>query len=187
MSQSVEARLSGLKSLADIEPPPALEAETLAAMAAVGEERYRVRFGQAAAWLALAVTGLLVAALALDRGDDSDKRSASAIEAGRDAAPEKADAFPKTVDESAYLALLEESNYLEEILASLPQRDVMRVSTAGTIAGLEQQIAQIDAVLWTADAQAIPPEYRFSLMRDRVETMNALVNVRYSQSRAFSY
>ena len=63
----------------------------------------------------------------------------------------------------------------------------MRVSTAGTIAGLEQQIAQIDEALWVANDQASSPEYRVTLMRDRVDTMNALLNVRYSQSRAFSY
>jgi len=187
MSQSVEARLSGLKGLPGIEPPAALEARTLAAMAAAGEERHGVHLGWAAAWAGLAVTALLVGALALDGGVAEDKRSASVIDAGASTEPAKQDAPPKVLDESAYLALIEESNYLEQLLAALPQREVMRVSTAGTIAGLEQQIAQIDEALLTASDETISPEYRFTLMRDRVDTMNALVNVRYSQSRAFSY
>ena len=187
MSQSVEARLIGLKNLPELEPPAGLEARTLAAMAAAGEERHGIHLGWAAAWVGVAVTGLLVAALALDAGNSDDKRTASVIDAGGSSEPAKADAPPKALDESDFLALLEESNYLEQLLAVLPQREVMRVGTAGTIAGLEQQIAQIDEALWTANDQATSPEYRVTLMRDRVETMNALLNVRYSQSRAFSY
>jgi hypothetical protein len=187
MSQSVEARLSGLKNLPDLEPPAGLEAATLAAMAAAGEERKRLPLGQAAAWVALTVTGLLLAALALDTGNSGDQRSASIDGAGDSAGPADAAAAPNAFDESAFLALLEQSNYLEQVLAALPQRELMRVSTAGTIAGLEQQIAQIDEALWMTNDQTIPPAYRVTLMRDRVETMNALLNVRYSQSRAFSY
>jgi hypothetical protein len=187
MSQSVEARLSGLKNLPALEPPAELEPKTLAAMAAVGEERNRFPLGLAAAWAGLVVTGLLVAAIALDNGNPGGQRSASVVGAGSSSSPDGADAPPDVVDESDFLALLEESNYLEQVLAALPQREVMRVSTAGTIAGLEHQIAQIDEALWIANNRTDPPEYRVTLMRDRVDTMNALLNVRYSQSRAFSY
>ena len=187
MSQSVEARLSGLKNLPDLEPPAELEAATLAAMAAAGEERHRFPLGQAAVWAALTVTGVLLAALALDSWDSGDQRSASVVEVDEPAGPANAAAPPNAVDENDFLALLEQSNYLEQVLAALPQRAVMRVSTAGTIAGLEQQIAQIDEALWTTNDQTIPSGYRVTLMRDRVDTMNALLNVRYSQSRAFSY
>jgi len=187
MSQSIEARLSALKSLPDLQPPAELEAKTLAAMAAVGEERHRFPLRQAAAWVALTVTGLLLAAVALDTGDSGDERSANVIGAGGSTGPADAVASPNAVDDSDFLVLLEQSNYLEQVLAALPQREVMRVSTAGTIAGLEQQISQIDEALWTTNGQASPPEYRVTLMRDRVDTMNALLNVRYSQSRAFSY
>ena len=193
MSQSVEARLSGLKNLPDLEPPAELEATTLAAMAAAGEERNRLPLGQAAAWLALAVSGLLVAAIALDSresvdgGESADSRSASIVESGDSSVPGRADAAPTGLADGELLALLEQSRYMERLLAALPQRQVMRFSTAGTIAGLEQQIAQIDEALWTTSAQATSPEYRVTLLRDRVETMNALLNVRYSQSRAFSH
>jgi hypothetical protein len=187
MSQSVEARLSGLKNLPELEPPAGLEATTLAAMAAAGEERNRLPLGQAAAWLALAVTGLLVAAIAFDGGESGDRRSASTLESGDSVVPANADASSQVFDEGDFVALLAQSTYLEQVLAALPQRQVMRFSTAGTIAGLEQQIAQIDEALWTPNARVSAPEYRVALMRDRIETMNALLNVRYSQSRAFSY
>jgi hypothetical protein len=194
MSQSVEARLSGLKNLPDLEPPAGLEAATLAAMAAVGEERHRFPLGQAAVWVALTVAGLLLGALAFDIGGSGEQQSESISSAdgsnglaGGGSGPADATAPPDAVDEDDFLALLELSNYLEQVLAALPQREVMRVSTAGTIAGLEQQIAQIDEALWTTGSETIAPEYRVTLMRDRVETMNALLNVRYSQSRAFSY
>lgn len=187
MSQSVEARLRGLKDLPALEPPAELEAKTLAAMAAAGEERREIHLGLAAAWVGLVVTGLLVAAIALDSGDSGDQRSASVVEDGGSTGLADADPTPNTVDESDFLALIEQSNYQEQVLAALPQRQVMRVSTAGTIAGLEHQIAQIDEALWITNGQATSPEYRVTLMRDRVETMNALLNVRYSQSRAFSY
>ena len=187
MSQSVEARLSGLKSLPELEPPAELEAATLAAMAAAGEERHGIHFGRAAVWVGLTVTGLLVAALALDGGDSGDRRSARSAGVDGGTATASSEASPNGLDESDFLALLEQSNHLEQVLAALPQREVMRVGTAGTIVGLEQQIAQIDEALWITNSEAMPPEYRVTLMRDRVETMNALLNVRYSQSRAFSY
>ena len=184
MSQSVEARLSGLRQLPELEPPAGLEARTLAAMAAAGEERHGIHLARAAAWAAVTVAGLLLAALALDTGVSDDSRSARVVDGGGSVPPAAA---PTAFDESEFLALLEQSNYLERVLAALPQRQVMRFGTAGTIAGLEQQIAQIDQALWTTSGPAVSPEYRYTLLRDRVDTMNALVNVRYSQSRAFSY
>lgn len=187
MSQSVEARLSGLKNLPELEPPAALEAKTLAAMVAVGEERHGIHLGRAAAWAGLVITGLLVAAFALDIGDSDDQRSAGVVGAEGGTGLADADVAPEAPNEKDFIALLEQSNYLEQVLAALPQREVMRVSTAGTIAGLEQQIAQIDEALWITNVQSTSPEYRVTLMRDRVDTMNALLNVRYSQSRAFSY
>jgi hypothetical protein len=89
--------------------------------------------------------------------------------------------------EIAYVDLLMRSADLEQLLAMLPQRQVMRASTAGTIVGLEQKIELIDAALMPSGDVAVAPEYRVTLMRDRVETMNALVNVRYAQSLAFNF
>ena len=86
-------------------------------------------------------------------------------------------------DDLVYAELAAEAEYLEQLLAAMPQRSVMRVSTAGTIAGLEDQIAVLDAELGRADS----PEYRTLLMHNRVQVMNALVNVRYLQSTAFAY
>jgi hypothetical protein len=87
-----------------------------------------------------------------------------------------------------YLALVERSAELERALVSLPaQRNVMRAGTAGTIATLEDRIARIDAELTLAAAAGAKNEYRTALWRDRVDVMNALVQVRYVNSQAFVF
>jgi hypothetical protein len=67
------------------------------------------------------------------------------------------------------------------------QRNVMRAGTAGTIATLEDRIARIDAELTLAAAAGAKNEYRTALWRDRVDVMNALVQVRYVNSQAFVF
>jgi hypothetical protein len=177
-----------LKSLPELEPPLALEAATLAAMAGARADRRRMPLAMAAMWLAVAVTGVLIAAIALDTRESGDVASLADDAAGaRSGDSGETVAAAAAAEEAAYRDLLWQSAYLEELLAALPQREVMRVSTAGTIVGLEQQVALIDAALSSDDGRAVPPEYRFTLMRDRVEAMNALVNVRYAQSIAFNY
>ena len=180
MSQRIETRLNELKSLPEFEPPAALEASTLAAMANAGAGRDSARLGMAAMWLALAVTGVLIAAVALDTGESGDR-------VAQDAAgiPPGDPVDTAAADDVALVALLEEAAYLEQMLAVLPQREIMRVSTAGTIVGLEQQLALIDAAQSTGAGETVPLEDRMNLLRARVETMNALVNVRYAQSLAF--
>ena len=92
------------------------------------------------------------------------------------------------VADAVYLDLAEQSMRLEAVLAVLPPpRRVMRAGTASTIVGLEDRIALIDAQLIRTRNESLPREYREALMRDRVEVMNALVNVRYAQSRAFIF
>jgi hypothetical protein len=170
MSQGLEDRLKELEGLAPLAPPAALEERTLAAMdaAAVAAARPRSYAAtRAAAVVAAAGIGLVLAAIALN---PEPEPTATPGTGGAAATP-------------LYTELAAEAAYLEEVLAAMPQRHVMRVSTAGTIAGLEDQIAVLDAELGRAEA----PDYRTLLMHNRVEVMNALVNVRYSQSTAFAY
>ena len=95
-------------------------------------------------------------------------------------------ALTPTADD--YGRLVAESERLERALTELPaQRRIMRADTARTIAGLEDQIAAIDAELTFAAANGLEPEQRTPLWRERVEIMNALVQVRYAQSKAFVF
>ena len=57
--------------------------------------------------------------------------------------------------------------------------------TAGTIVGLEDRIAYVDAQLSYAAARGLAPPYRKALWGERVELMNALVQVRFAQTQGF--
>jgi hypothetical protein len=180
MSGQIEDRLKALGSLPEIDPPVELEAPTLSAMAGAAEAReadYSPRlFARAASWIVAIGAGVLLSVWVLN-----DNGPGSSIEvADSDATPEPIDEF--------YSLLVEESMRLEELLALIPEpRRIMRADTASTIVGLEDRVALIDAALNRAGAEANVPEYRTALMLDRVEVMNALVNVRYVQSRAFVF
>jgi hypothetical protein len=79
-------------------------------------------------------------------------------------------------------ALVAESERLERELIALPRIDgVVRAGTASTIAGLEDHIAFIDAELSASEALDADPIYRQALWQERIEVMNALVDVQYAQ------
>lgn len=174
MSRRIEDSLKDLKTLPTLEPPANLESTTLAAMAsaaaATRPSSVDHRFARAAGWIAVIGLGALLTLSSLNIDDPVAPAPATA-----------------SSDETLY-RLAEQSMLLEEVLAALPEsRRVMRADTASTIVGLEDRIALIDAALYSAEVDAGPAEYREALMRDRVEMMNALVNVRYAQSRAFIF
>ena len=169
-----EDSLKGLRELPELEPSPALKQRTLAAMREASAVRPKsFRWGslaKAAALVAAAGVGSLIAVW--DGGEDGSPGIG-----------------PATAQASeVYFELAEESARLDELLMLLPEsRRVMRADTASTIVGLENQVALIDVALSQPVDEAVAPQYREALMRDRVEVMNALVNVRYSQSRAFIF
>ena len=199
MSDRFEDCLKDLRDLPVIAPPAALEARTLSAMAAAASAPPKDavagparRLAKAAVWVIVAGAAVLLSIEALDDGPRDGRGAAplgrsgvvDAAGAGGSAAVTAARVAPGI--DADLVALAEESALLELMLAELPPaRPVMRISTAGTIVGLEDSLALIDAELVRADTGT--PEYRVALMRDRVEVMNALVNVRYAQSRAFTY
>jgi hypothetical protein len=87
--------------------------------------------------------------------------------------------FPPT-----YVALVEESERLERLLARIPyQRPMMSGRTASTIVGLEDRIAYVDAQLTFASAYDMEMPEREALWGERVELMNALLHVRYAQAQ----
>jgi hypothetical protein len=180
MSGRIEDRLNALKALPVIEPPAELESQTLSAMARAAAAPDAVDslqvIARAAGWVVAIGAGVLLSVwLANDNAPDVPAELADAV------------APPQAVDEF-YSLLVEESMRLEELLALMPApRRVMRADTASTIVGLEDRVALIDAALSQTGAEADVPEYRTALMLDRVEVMNALVNVRYAQSRAFVF
>lgn len=172
MSGPIEDRLKSLRGVPEIDPPAELEARTLAAMAAAAAARPGIdsrRLATAAAWVAAVGAGLVLAGLGVNR------------HAAEATSPAVAQA------EADYRELSEQSARLDRLLAELPQRSVMRFSTAGTIVGLEDRIAMIDSELARAQSSSLDPQYRAALMRNRVDVMNALVTVRYVQSPAFTY
>lgn len=170
MSGRIEDRMKEFAKLPELEPDAALEPATLASMAAAAGVGTHRPFRRAAVWAAATVAGALLAAwsLTLDSPDESETVARPA--------------------DAAYVDYVEEAARLEQFLVSLPEpRRVMRAGTASTIVGLENRIALIDAELSRAAIERDPPEYRTALMRDRVEAMNALVYVRYAQSKAFIF
>lgn len=169
-----------LQALPRVAPPARARARVLAAMAGASGRRAWVS-GRAAAVAAVAIVIAATAAAGyLARSSDSGSEPPSAV-----TAPPEAAQTPAGGDK--YLALIRESARLERLLAELPQRHVMNAATAGTIAGLENQIALVDRQLTLATFMDLEPEYEEALWRERVDVMNALVQVRYAQSRAFSY
>jgi hypothetical protein len=96
------------------------------------------------------------------------------------------DIAPMTFED--YAALVAQSADLERALVTLPApRSVMRASTAGTIASLEERLALIDHELTLSTAAGIDGRQQAALWQDRVDVMNALVQVRYANSQAFIY
>lgn len=174
MSGHFENRLKDLRELPELTPSADVEARTLAAMAAEAQPARPARNP-----LRLATAAALVAAAAA--------ASLWAVR-GSDQAMPPPDTRNVALFDEAYFELVEESARLDELLAVLPEpRRLMRADTASTIVGLEDQVALIDAALGWDDPAVQTADYREALLRDRVEVMNALVNVRYSQSRAFTF
>jgi hypothetical protein len=95
-----------------------------------------------------------------------------------------------TADAAAppHAALIQESARLERMLAELPyQRLIMRAGTASTIAELEDRIYFIDGQLTIGAAQGLEPPQQQALWRERVDVMNALVQMRFAQAQRIVY
>jgi hypothetical protein len=75
-----------------------------------------------------------------------------------------------------------ENARLEQLLATLPERQVMRGRTAFTVAELEDRLALLDDRLSRVTLEPNAPERAERLWRQRVDVMNSLVQVRYADA-----
>jgi hypothetical protein len=173
----LQGRIGGLKQL---EPPARCRQRVLDAMSLaleVGRDPRRWPLAAAAARALATVTQVAIMALLLIE----DPNESPVARLAKVTAPEPA-------SDNELLALLGESMRLERVLGSLPaQRQIIRADTADTIAVLETQIAVIDEQLTFGFAAGLRAETRETLWRDRVDVMNALVQVRYAQSNLFEF
>lgn len=165
-----------LRELPALTPPPGVWDRVLEAHAArMAARRFRRRAFAAAATIVVAVGATLYAATRID---------APLSPALTNSAPPSEPAVAGA-GQVSYAPLVAESARLERLLAELPSRPLMIGSTAGTIVGLEDRIAIVDAQLSYAAAQDLGPTYREALWGERVELMNALVYVRFAQMQAY--
>jgi predicted sulfurtransferase len=80
-----------------------------------------------------------------------------------------------------------ESRQIENNLRALPASPgVMRVSTAATIAELEDRIATIDFQLNDTEIQ-LSPEDEEIFWRERVRLMKSLLQLRYAQAQRSAF
>jgi hypothetical protein len=167
-----------LAALPELAPPPAAKARVLAAMRRAAVEPPRSRpwhIALPAAALAAAAATAAVLIIGQPRGGPEEGALATIEE-------------PAPISFEEYAALVAQSAELERVLGTLPApRAVMRAGTAGTIARLEDRIAQIDQELMFATAAGADSGQQATLWQDRVEVMNALLQVRYANSQAFIY
>lgn len=188
--QRLGSRRDALRALPPVLPNDAAGARILAAMEAA-RAKHRRRPGRRGAALAASLGAAVLIAIAL-RPSPVAETQVAAVPRSAGTQPAKGPApdsgFGTEASAPDYLALIEESVRLERALSLLPaQRMVMRGGTAGTIAGLEDQIALIDAQLTLAAGSGAEPQYQAALWRERVDVMHALVQVRYAQSRMFVF
>ena len=89
---------------------------------------------------------------------------------------------------ATYTSLTSESARLERLLNEIPYRPrLVNAGTATTISGLEDRIGQVDEVLMYAGVYGLQPEQTVALWQERVDLMNALVEVRYAQAQRFGF
>lgn len=178
-----------LRELPEIEPPADGWARIAASLVQPPRApRAAARHGVATAAVA---TLVVVAAGALllrtdpparDPPSTPTERSSSAFDPAVTLAPDVRAAA------GDYRSLVAESARLERLLMQLPrQRGIRPAGTASTIAGLEDQIAWIDALMSESAALGSDGAYRQALWQERVTVMNALLDVRYAQAPAWVY
>ena len=89
---------------------------------------------------------------------------------------------------ATYTSLTSESARLERLLNEIPYRPrLVNAATATTISGLEDRIGQVDEVLMYGSVNELRPEQTMALWQERVDLMNALLEVRYAQAQRFGF
>ena len=89
---------------------------------------------------------------------------------------------------AAYTSLTSESARLERMLNEIPYRPrLVNAGTATMISGLEDRIGQVDQVLMYTSVNGLQPEQTVALWQERVDLMNALLQVRYAEAQRFGF
>ena len=89
---------------------------------------------------------------------------------------------------AAYTSLTSESARLERLLNRISYRPrLVNAATATTITGLQDRIARVDQVLMYSSVNGLRPEQTEALWQERVDLMNALLQVRYAQAQRFGF
>ena len=175
-----------LQALPELEPPPGVYARVRAELAAQQTRSARSAWqwplrGAIAASVAVAAVWLAGRA---PQTAVEDAVAPATIVAEQTQEPQVA----PLLGTPAYASLVAESARLERALDEIPYRPrVVRASTAATIDGLEGRIALIDEQLMFARALGLNAADRQALYRQRVELMNALVQIRYAEARRFAF
>ena len=134
---------------------------------------------------AIAATVAVVAVLALRSVDEPTTTAPGTIVAE---GPVTAGSAPGLTGAAAYTSLTSESARLERLLNEIPYRPrLVNAATATTITGLEDRIGQVDQVLMYSSVNGLRPEQTAALWQERVDLMNALLQVRYAQAQRFGF
>jgi len=163
-----------LRELPELAPPPGVWERVLEG---VGARTAARRFRRRAALLAAAVVIAAAVPVSYVATREAEVPTFALVRLAPERVP---------WDEASYAPLIVESARLERVLAGMPPpRPVVVGTTAGTVVGLEDRIAYVDAQLSYAAARDLAPPYRKALWGERVELMNALVQVRFAQTQGF--
>jgi hypothetical protein len=180
---------TALRNLPDIEAPAGAWERIAAAERATRLRSPRWLSRVAGVGVAATVAAATIAYLAVLRNPPAADFAPGTVTAVPDIAPPGLDALDGAplggrVVPASYTALVEESARLERLLGQIRyQRPLMNGATASTIAGLEDRIGVIDEQLTYSTARRMPQPERAALWGERVELMNALVQVRYAQAQ----
>ena len=149
----------------------------------------RYRLWQHAQWPlrgAIAATVAVVAILGARSLDEPGGPAPATIVAENSVTAVDSPAFGGAA--ATYTSLTSESARLERLLNDIPYRPrLVNAGTVTTISGLEDRIGQVDEVLMYASVNGLQPEQTVALWQERVDLMNALVEVRYAQAQRFGF
>lgn len=168
-------------------PSQTSTAEATSAGTAGTSPRYRLwRHAQWPLRGAIAATVAVVAVLGVRSLDEPGGPAPGAIVAENSVSAVDSPAFGGAA--ATYTSLTSESARLERLLNDIPyRRRLVNAGTATTISGLEDRIGQVDEVLMYGSVYGLQPEQTVALWQERVDLMNALVEVRYAQAQRFGF
>ena len=96
--------------------------------------------------------------------------------------------FGDSLTPATYTSLSSESARLERLLNEIRyQPRLMNAATATTIAGLQDQIALVDQQLMYSRVNGLQATQAEALWQERVDLMNALLQVRFAQAQRIGF